>query len=304
MHISKISFILSLILVSFTSCVTDLPIDESGAGIPVVNCVLKNDTAQTLSLSRTVNISSTYSFKEISNAEIELYDGDSLVGNFEKTSYNHWELKYTPVVNDTYRLVVKLLDDSTILTATTTMPARNYIIKNEDADVYPSKNFYQFSADLPCWAFVIKSEKLLIDSSTPESDDYLQDEIGTDHPLVDQFNMEQSSLTDFLPSADTPAYFAYIRIKSDTTQNYKLNGIEFKIQTNYTYHNLIGFRTCSVEYDKYLKTSFQKVLMRFDPEDPGIWFDKTEVYSNVSNGVGIFGAYNEKFYNYNVNIDD
>lgn len=39
--------------------------------------------------------------------------------------------------------------------------------------------------------------------------------------------------------------------------------------------------------------------MRIDPDDPLIWFDQTNVYSNVSNGVGIFGAYNEKFFIYN-----
>lgn len=202
-----------LVLLVFISCVTDLPIDELGTGIPVVNCVLRNDTVQTLSLSRTVNISSTYAFKEINNAQIELYEENKLIGNFEKKSYNRWELKYTPAENSVYHLVIRLLDESTILTATTTMPARNIIIKNEDSDVYPSKNFYQFTAKLPCWCYVIKSNRVLINSATPERDDYLQDEIGTDHPLVDQFNMEQKNLTDFLPLADTPAYYFYIRIK-------------------------------------------------------------------------------------------
>lgn len=288
-----------LVLLVFISCVTDLPIDELGTGIPVVNCVLRNDTVQTLSLSRTVNISSTYAFKEINNAQIELYEENKLIGNFEKKSYNRWELKYTPAENSVYHLVIRLLDESTILTATTTMPARNIIIKNEDSDVYPSKNFYQFTAKLPCWCYVIKSNRVLINSATPERDDYLQDEIGTDHPLVDQFNMEQKNLTDFLPLADTPAYYFYIRIKNDTINDYYDDGIEFKIQTNYANHNLIGFRTCSIEYDKYLKSSFQKVLMRIDPDDPLIWFDQTNVYSNVSNGFGIFGAYNEKFFIYN-----
>ena len=39
--------------------------------------------------------------------------------------------------------------------------------------------------------------------------------------------------------------------------------------------------------------------MRLDDSDPIIWFDETEVFSNINNGVGIFAAYSDRFYNYN-----
>ena len=51
-------------------------------------------------------------------------------------------------------------------------------------------------------------------------------------------------------------------------------------------------------YDQYVKTSLQKVLSVADDTDPAIWFDESSIYSNIKNGKGIFGAYNEEFFRY------
>ena len=78
-----------------------------------------------------------------------------------------------------------------------------------------------------------------------------------------------------------------------------MDAIPFKLQASFGFHTCICFRTASAEYDKYIKTSMQKILMRSDETDPGIWFDETKVFSNIDNGTGIFAAYYNQYFNYN-----
>jgi len=161
-------------------------------------------------------------------------------------------------------------------------------------DKYPSKNFIQYTAGFPCWITVLTSDSLLLPTSRPKIKDIARDEIGTNHPFADRFN-QYGNLLEFIPSADTPKFNYYIRIKPDLMND----SIPFKLQTNYGFHTFICFRTASIEYDNYLKTSLQKITMRLDDTDPIIWFDESKVFSNITNGTGIFAAYSDQFFNYN-----
>jgi len=284
----------------FVSCVTDMPVDISDNNLPVVNYIMKNDSIQTLNLTRSVKVNDYYIFHEIKDAFISLYKENTLIGNFTKDGYSNWTLKYQPEAGSFYMLKI-VTSEGEELTATTTMPELLAISQQSDIDTYPSKNFIQTSAGSPCWTFIITSDRMLFEKSRPNDNDNFKEEIGTNHPLADQFNV-QGNLLSFLPTADTPDFLFYIRIKKDSTLN-KTNAVSFKLQTNYSIHTFVCFSTCSAEYDNYLKTSFQKILMRLDPSDPLIWFDETKVYSNVSNGVGIFGACSNQFFNYNDNVN-
>ena len=291
----KYNYICCLCVLLFYACVSDLPFGGEYDGIPTVNCMLKNDSVQTLSLTRAVKISDSYIFKEIQDAEIFLSDDDSIVGHFIRTGYGNWQLRYRPVSGQEYHLKV-LLADGTELTASTTMPYWTYILPDMAKDKYPSKHFVQYTADLPCWVMIIASDSLLLGASRPTRNDRLRLYIGTDHPNVDRFN-EDENLLSKISLADTPAFLYYIRIKADS--QIEEQGIPFRLQTNYEYSTFVCFQTASEEYDKYMKTSFDKILMRLGETDPGIWFDETIVYSNIHNGTGIFAAYYEHFFNYN-----
>lgn len=284
-----------LVILSCNSCVSDLPFDNRVESIPVVNCLLTgNDSIQRLSLTSSIKTGEKLRFKEITDAVITLNINDTLVGKFNRTSSDNWQLKYIPLGGKKYSLKV-LLSDGKVLTASTTMPTRNYIVQNTNIDKFPSKNFIQYSTYSPTWMWIIRSDSLLQSSSLPNSKDMMRDEIGTDHILADKFNMD-GNLLNFIPTADTPKFRFYVRLESNSDAT---NGIQFKIQSNYSFHTYICFRTSSVEYDKYLKSTLQKLLMRMDPSDPAIWFDESSVYSNITNGVGIFGAYNDKYFRYN-----
>jgi hypothetical protein len=278
---------------AFTSCVTDIDFDEQATSIPVINCLLTNDTVQRLSITRSVKMNDSYIFKEIKDVVITLYQDEIEVGNFVRKGYDNWQMKFTPLSGKTYHLKV-ILPDGEILSATTVMPARVQIKQNKNIDKFPSKNFTQHSYGSPCWITIISSDSLLKPYSRPTTKDWASTAIGTNHLLADRFNQE-GNLLDFLPASDTPRFQYYLRIKSDSTSE----TIPFKLQASFGFHTYICFRTASTEYDKYLKTSMQKILMRRDETDPGTWFDETKVYSNINNGTGIFAAYTDQYFNYN-----
>lgn len=285
------------VIFTFSSCVTDIDYTEQSTSIPVINCLLTNDTVQRLSITRSVKMNDSYIFKEIKDAEISLYQGEIELGNFIRISYNNWQLKYTPLSGKTYHIKV-ILPDGQILTASTEMPKMVQISQNKSIDKFPSKNFFQNSSGSPCWITILNSDSILKPYSRPKTKDVARTAIGTNHFLADSFN-QNGNLLDFLPSSDTPGFDYYIRIKPDSIND----PIAFKLQTSFDFHTFICFRTASAEYDKYLKTSLQKMLMRKDEDDPGTWFDETKVYSNINNGTGIFAAYTDQYFNYNDDND-
>lgn len=281
------------LICTLISCVTDIDYTQQTTSIPVVNCLLTNDTVQRLSLTRSVKMNDSYVFKEIKVAKISLYQDEIEVGDFIRISYDNWQLKYTPQSGKTYQIKISL-PDGQVLSATTVMPEKAIIKQNKNIDKFPSKNFIQNSIGHPCWIIILNSDSILKPYSRPKTKDWAKTVIGTDHILADHFN-QNGNLLGFLPTSDTPGFDYYIRIKPDSITY----PIPFKLQTSFGFHTFICFRTASTEYDMYLKTSLQKILMRKDEDDPGSWFDETKVYSNISNGTGIFAAYTDQYYNYN-----
>jgi len=294
-----IAFLFPVGSIMFFSCVKELPFDTKESEVPVVNCLLTNDSVQELSLTQSVKITDPYYFKEIKDAEISLFADSVPVGYFERKSYGTWQLNYTPVEGAKYQLLVKL-PDGRELKASTTMPAADSFYPLINKDRYPTRNFTQFTADFPCWIYCIYDDEMPQDYMhlSPSYKSSLNNELGTNHPWIDGFN-RHDNMSDITLPATMPFYDYYLRIQSfpDTI----LEGISFGIQTNYSYYAYVYFRTASEEYDRYLKSSIQKMNNYRDESDPGQMFDETRVYSNIENGSGIFGAYNEHLIFYNLN---
>jgi hypothetical protein len=276
-------------MVVFSGCVSDFMVDGTGESQPVVNCLLTNDSIQTLTLTQSVSVGDGYVYKEIPEAKISLSVGDSLVGTFSKVGYSAWKLSMTPSSDEQYTLTV-VLSDSTVLTATTTMPSTTVFRRVESADVYPARSFSQDEALLPVWIFIINSDRLLLEGDLPAHDDQMNEMIGTDHPLADRFN-QWGEFSSLLPEAQMPPYNYYVRISSDSLSTERLS---FQLETTYTDHAFVFFRTASSEYDRYLKTSLQKISIYSDETDPVRWFDESAVFSNINHGVGIFAAYSDQ----------
>lgn len=274
------------------SCVRDLPINPEVGGHIVVNCLLSHDSVQYLSLTQSVAINKSFVFREIQNAVAELWHENTLVGCFEKKGYDNWILEYKPIAGGKYKLVVKVFDKQDVI-GYTIMPERNLILMNKSLDRFPDKHFVQYTANNPTWSFVISSRKEMKNLSYPNREGNLKSHLGTDHPLADRFN-QYGNLLDILPMADTPAFDYYIRLN----QSELFEDIYFRIQTSYNRNSFVIFRTASMEYDNYLKSSLQKMDVYTDKYDPGQWFDESRIYSNIENGLGIFAAYADRYYYY------
>lgn len=296
-NLSKKSLLcIASILILSSSCVKEININPEDRGKYVLNCILKNDTLQTLSLTSTASIDGNYIYHQVSDAQVSLWLNEEHVGNFAKVGYDKWQLKHTPTAGGVYRIEARIFDGST-LTATTVMPYNLNIVSQHNGDRYPSRSFTQNSFELPCWVMILSSESFILPHTKPEDLSSLKVHLGSDHPQADRFNLD-GNLLSIIPQADTPAFLFYIRI-ANVPGNVQANSITFKLQTNYGNNSLINFRTASQEYDMYLKSSFQKILMRKDESDPLIWFDETRVYSNIINGVGIFASYTDNYFIYN-----
>lgn len=287
------SLLLGLLL---QSCVEDLVIHTEETDKVVVNCLLKNDSTQTLTLSRCSTIGGTLSVQEVKDVVPVLYRNDSEVGRFERKSYGLWELKHTPISGSSYRLEVHF-SDGRILKATTRMPANVGILVDsvgQDKDKY----FTQLTANNPCWIFTLGQNIYQRTDSIylyPDQSFYLSEGVASDHPLADSFNQDLG-LFEWNEQVTDPGYTRYLRLKPGDSE--QLLPIPFRLQS---YFNFVFFRTASPEYDQYLKTSLQRMIVCSDEDDPGIWFDEGVVFSNIENGVGIFGAYSDSYHFYSGN---
>ena len=109
--------------------------------------------------------------------------------------------------------------------------------------------------------------------------------IGTDYPRTDQFNMQASE-------ADIVKYHhQYIRMLPTTVPR------TFTLYPLFS--SVVSFIAVSEEYDRYLKSSLLKMQAYESFQDPTQWLEENAIYSNIENGVGIFGAYEETLLNCN-----
>lgn len=123
--------------------------------------------------------------------------------------------------------------------------------------------------------------------------------IATTHKNVDRFN-ENGVPDEYNVFNDGSIPFEYyIRIIPDATINSQ-NPYEFTVRDPQYQATFIVMRSASAEYDKYLKSVIEKMKFYQSDDDPARWFDESVVYSNIHNGIGIFGAYWQvSFFNHN-----
>ncbi|MFV0265536.1 MAG: hypothetical protein ACK5HT_00210, partial [Draconibacterium sp.] len=121
--------------------------------------------------------------------------------------------------------------------------------------------------------------------------DQLENSLGTNHPFRDDFNMSDNIMFyDTGGEGTTTEHVAYLRIRQ--SENGAENEISFYIEGSFR-QSLVFFRAVSAEYDLYMKSSVQKMMVYSVFDDPSSWFDENEIYTNINNGLGIFAAYSD-----------
>ncbi len=265
------------------SCTEPIDWEPAFERKPVVNCVLDGSTSvQTLSLTYN-NLPGNPYFERIDDARITLYAGDEPVGDFQPDGYGDWQLRYHPTRGQAYRLEVEI-DGYPLLEATTTMPGKVPVVYRENVDESAPIHTYfrQESYAFPYWAFVLRREG---EGNQPSQEDRLLTSVGTNHPACDRFNESGSMMSASYGNAyRTAEQVGYLRMVPEAEVAY-----DFYIEAP-AGRGWYCFRAVSPEYDAYLKSSIQKMLVYSSFDDPSSWFDENEVYSNIQNGLGIFGA--------------
>lgn len=283
---------LVLLTVLFDSCVESIPLKIESTDTVVVNCVLHKSYTQTLTLTYSKSKDKSLYYEPVHEATIELYKNDTLIGLFEKNGNRKWVINHFPQFDSRYQLIISIPDRDEIQ-AFTTFPSESEIMYLKETTY--KKGFSQTNQTNPQWIFVLNAElderwDNPFEIPKINSSDRLVESIATNHSSADRFN-QNGNLSDLIGDASSlPAYDFYIRI------NPYHELISFDIEANYLKNCFVVFRNSSNEYDQYMKTSFQKMQLYSDEDDPGAWFDENEIYNNIENGVGIFGAYNDEIF--------
>ncbi len=285
-RILTLLFILSTLCVM--GCVEDIESEQFHKNDIVVNCILTDDTVQHLSLTYSNELGITL-YDEIKEATVSLYDSWGLVGTFEKKSYGEWQLNFRPKVKRKYKLVVEVPGKETVY-AETTFPEKLEVYRDEINDTETCR-YFKVKSDKAYWIFAFnKLFDTIMYPPVLEDRFVIIDALGTDSRYADDFNV--LNVTDFFARK----HDVYVRmLPTDGAHRFKL----FDLKTC-----LVVFRSVSEEYDKYHKSSLEKMYVYRAFDDPTQRFDETVVYSNIHNGLGIFGAYNDVLENCNISLPD
>lgn len=286
---SKCKSFLILLLLSLCTggCIEAVDISPEPGKKIVVNCLLDNSEVQTLHLTYVSSFEDTY-YKEVEVASISLFEEGVEVGVFTKEDFSAWQLKYRPKPGKKYEIRVEIPGEPTI-SASTSFPFEPPIVANRGKDVDGRRYFEKKSGTPIFWIFALKNPKTN-HRQLPiiESHYKLIAEIGTDYKSVDPFNKRPPSDS---PDATTNLQLGYLRMLPNKRVN------QFYVE-KWLYHCVVVFRAVSDEYDQYLKSSVSKMLVYNSFNDPTQWLDESEIYSNINNGVGVFGAYNDRIFAY------
>lgn len=271
-------------------CVDTIDLNPSAERKVVVNCILKPENAQKLTLTYSA-LPGINHYEEIAQATITLFEDEKSVGKFHKTGYAQWELDFTPTAGRMYKLTVET-DGNTPITATTRFPHPTPVRRLKKMDGDGHRSFEKDSTGV-VWAFAFEKEQDTIMRPVRIDPRFkLLANIGTNYARLDNFNQRQDDLI----GGTTKNHLAYLRMLPDN------NPAPFYIEKLYSC--VVVFRSVSDEYDQYLKSSIAKMLVFEAFDDPTQWLDESEIYSNMENGTGIFGAYSDVLFNCNMTLPD
>ena len=301
-------FFLSIVTIS---CSREMVMDTMEEPRVVVECVLSNQSVQTLRLSYTKGASMDEApvLREAEASLTDLTTGED-AGNFVRQDDGTWTLDYSAVPLHSYRLEVRVPGHE-LIWAEQTMPTS-----------YPWTESYHTYAYNPAskqylWIWAMK-----YDPDTGKRE-YVE-RICTDLPFVDDFNLTGDL---YIPqTADTNYYGApgesklypalegkplhkrFLRIDfkdyDDISQNY-----EFEVSGDFHgdfFHNYFALKpthyipyddegylaaaNVSPEFDRYLRDAVYLQQLAESSDLSSIYI-RDNIFTNISGGLGIFGAY-------------
>ena len=329
---NKIFIAIQLIITNLTiiGCVEVLPSESNNPGFVVVNCLLNDNDVQFLSLSRSTKVEDEANLTPVTDAKAYLYDisgGKFIIGPFVHNKEGVYSINYRPIPGKTYLLEIITHDGAEIL-ARTEMPViqpflplspnKIYLsMRNQTKDGFiPDIISVPTTQDLSSAYFFFMGLNYTLSNmvlTTRLTSNFINDEALTNIPKDYQIspilnihrNLEFSQkdpISDFNKLApgdnNDTRYWLYFKVTNSVIALNNGNRLVVHLNIDTTLMNAFCFKTLSDEYNSYITSVMEKAWTFQDPSGLSSMFDITNVYTNISGGFGVFGAYSDIYFFY------
>ncbi len=278
----KTKFFTSFVLLfSILSCEKDLRTDVPITPQLCFNCILNPDSLIRGSLTLSRSISEDSTFTKVDHAIIELKKDGRVIGTMQNTQSGVYQFDAKPTSGSLYEIKINAEGFATLAASTIVpkKPSFTYKLDNpeyQDHGAYSSYYIYRITYTIQdesgpnkYWLY-----KTRLQNSTWRTVLYYYDVNST---LIDNFN----KVTD---AVDKLGYhYAYFLRINDTG----LDGKTLTFSDKMINKENIYLMDVDVNYDKYLKSTIKQDL---NNSESLLFNEPVQIYSNVENGLGIFGS--------------
>ena len=298
--------IYTLILSLFISCelVVDIDLPEFKPSLVINGTISPANTMVYFDLSQDKDIlNDSWEFETVSNADISLFQGSTLVGKLSEFEPGKYSLEYLGEVGKSYTIKAEKNGYQPI-EATTTVPKELPILEVKTASIQVSEY-----GERKCrLTFEIDDKlgldyydvKLLVFYSYQDSyydmdkDTVVYGEV-VEGWTEDYFDFVGADFDEFEVGSDNHQFSDELfdgrrkefQIEFYSYQNYYYEGDGTGKESSDTLKYILMARKLDEDYYKYLKSSSVQDYMGDSP-----FTEPVQVYSNIKNGYGIFGSFN------------
>jgi hypothetical protein len=278
----QISFIFAFFLLLFlVSCEKELKTDLQVTDRLCLNCILNPDSTIKATLSLSQSISKNYSFKKVNNALITLTQNGQPFGTLQNKGDGIYSLDSKPKEGSYYEITVQTKEYES-LHAETKIPEKPHItykLTDTIKHQYGVEIYYFYSNTITINDHPGNNQYWLYSIFYLRGNGY-RFRLGydvVDSPLIDDFNKQIDAT--FPLGYD---YLYYLKIK-DTENDGQALSISLPSRDRDSYFIM----DTDEHYDKYLKSTIKQ---RMNDDDHLLFNEPVQIYSNIENGLGIFGS--------------
>ncbi len=279
----KILFIFLICKFSFFffSCEKELPTDIQVTPQLCFNCILNPDSLIHGSVSLSQSISTNKNIEKVNNAFIELRKNGEIIGIMQNSGNGIYKLEIKPLSGSRYDIRIKA-EGYPVLSASTIIPSKpevsyqlsNPVVHQTGYNSYTSytitKNIVDKNGINRYWHY-----RLMLGKTNTWG--FAGGSYNVDSPIIDDFNR----VTDAMDKLGFH-YEYYLRINDIGMDGETLTFDDIAYQNEINF-----FMDTDIHYDKYMKSTIKQ---RMNDGDNLLFNEPVQIYSNIENGLGIFGS--------------
>ncbi|WP_347840373.1 DUF4249 domain-containing protein [uncultured Draconibacterium sp.] len=254
-------------LVFFISCEKEVLIETGHPEKLCLNCILNPDSLVTASLTLSRDVENSSNFNTVDNATLELYTDNGFHDTLVSLGSGRYQLNHQPLEGVSYNMVVNHNGRNKIR-ATTTVPGRASVSWITDTTHISSP---------ASGSRVFVRVDMSVHDNPNETNYYWMKSIETNAVFIDDFNRDIDTESKY-----GYVYYSYIRF-SDIGYNGQDMDLTFERRSGIKWY----LWSCDTHYDQYLKSTYKA---RLNAEKDLPFREPVQIYSNIENGYGIFGA--------------